>query len=42
MSSFVDSSDNVVNIESSVTCTASGSAIEGSGSGQPSDDPSYD
>jgi len=42
MSSSVDSSDNVANIESSVTRTASGSAIEGSESSQSSDDPSYD
>jgi len=33
----MDSSDNVVNIESYVTLTTSGSAIEGSGF----DDPSY-
>jgi len=42
MSSSMDSSDKVVNIESFVTRTASDSAIKGSGSGHPLDDSSYD
>jgi len=42
MSSSVDSSNNVVNIESSMTRTASGSAREGSELSRSSDGPSYD
>jgi len=42
MSSFVDSSYNVVNIESYVTRNASGIVRENSGLSQSSDGPSYD